>query len=129
MRRRRKTEPLPPHVRSAFDAVAALVDAAQRALLAAVPTSRDPGIPLGEALGHFSRALDSLEAAMPSWRDEQVAHEWTKCSEALAEARAQAGTLRLSDDNLTFEQLNARIGDILYPLESFADVERDLRRR
>jgi hypothetical protein len=66
---------------------------------------------------------------MAPWRDERVAHEWTKCVEGIREARAQAVALQRIDVDLTFEQLNARVGDLLYPLEAFADAERDFRRR
>jgi hypothetical protein len=108
---------------------AGLVDEAQRALIAAVPTSRNPGRPLTDALDAFLAALGTLDAAMPTWRDDRVAHEWTKCSEGIGQARDQAKALRQQDEELTFEQLNARVGDVLYPLEAFADAERDLRGR
>ena len=72
---------------------------------------------------------DFLDGAMPAWRDDSVAHEWTKCSDGISESRIQAERLQKHDVELTFEQLNARVGDVLYPLEAFADAERDLRRR
>jgi len=66
---------------------------------------------------------------MQTWKDDSVAHEWTKCSEALGEARAAAGLLKKLNAELTFEQLNAQIGDVLYPLEAFVEAESSLRRR
>ncbi|MGZ6509447.1 MAG: hypothetical protein ACXVD7_10445 [Actinomycetota bacterium] len=129
MFRKRRASPLPDAVRRGFGITAGLVDGAQRALIAAIPTSRDPGIPLEAALDAFLGRLDGLEASMPAWRDEGVMHEWTKCSNAIREAREQAEALRAVETELTFEQLNARVGDVLYPLEAFADTERDLRRR
>lgn len=129
MFRRRPKDPLPEEIRRAFSVAAGLVDEAQRALIAAVPTSRNPGIPLTDALDSFLAALRTLDAAMPAWRDDRVAHEWTKCSDGIEQARDQAEALRKQDVELTFEQLNARVGDVLYPLEAFADAERGLRRR
>jgi hypothetical protein len=126
--KRRTTAPDDP-VRKGFGAAASLVDRAQRTLLDAVPTSRDPGVPLPEALDAFLRGLADVESSMASWKDESVAHEWTKCSEAIAESRAAALRLRNLDVELTFEQLNAQIGDVLYPLEAFVDAERSVRRR
>lgn len=106
-----------------------MVEAAQRALLAAIPTSRDPGVPLPDALQAFRARLDDAAAAMPAWRAEALMHEWTSCSEALAAARAEAERLAGEPPGLGFEALNARVGDVLHPLETFADVERTLRHR
>ena len=116
-------------IRKGFGRVASSVDHAQRSLIAAVPTSRDPGVPLDDALDRFLEGLTDAEAAMQAWRDDSVAHEWTKCSDALAEARSAAERLRNLNVGLTFEQLNAQIGDVLYPLEVFVEAESSLRRR
>ena len=129
MFRKRAPDPLPEGIRHAFSVAAGLVGEAQRALIAAIPTARHQGVPLATALDAFLIALQTLDDAMPAWRDAQAAHEWTKCSEGIREARAQAVALMHTDAGLTFEQLNARVGDVLYPLEAFADAERDLRRR
>jgi hypothetical protein len=125
----RKKQPLPERVRRGFAVAAGLVEGAQRALIAAIPTSRDPGVPLAEALDAFLERLDEIVGTMQAWQDDRVAHEWTICAKGVHEARAQAELLRAEQTELTFEQLNARVGDVLYPLEAFADVERDLRRR
>jgi hypothetical protein len=129
MFRKRPKDTLPGDIRRAFSVAAGLVGEAQRALIAAVPTSRDPGMPLADALEAFLAALRNLDGAMPAWRDDRVAHEWTKCSDGIRESRIQAERLQKHDAELTFEQLNARVGDVLYPLEAFADAECDLRRR
>jgi hypothetical protein len=129
MFRKRRSDPLPDTTRRAFAVAAGLVDEAQRALIAAVPTSRNAGISLADALDAFIAVLGALDEARPAWRDERLAHEWTKCAEGISEARAQAVALQRIDVDLTFEQLNASVGDVLYPLEAFADAERDVRRR
>jgi putative heme degradation protein len=129
MFRKRRSDRLPEPTRRAFAVAAGLVNEAQRALIAAVPTSRNSGVPLSNALVAFIAALGALDEAMAAWRDERVAHEWTKCAEGIREARSQAIALQSIDVELTFEQLNTRVGDVLYPLEAFADAERDLRRR
>jgi hypothetical protein len=116
-------------VRAAFDRVTSTVAAAQRALLAAIPTSRDPGIPLAQALAEFGKLLREAADAMPGWRGDHTVHEWTKCSDALARAQKEAASLRLEPGTLGFERLNARVGDVLHPLETFAEVERAMRKR
>ncbi len=129
MRLRRRSDESTDPVRGGFAVTATQVDRAQRALIAAIPTPRDPGVPLAPALHAFLEALDRVEASMPAWHDESSAHEWTKCSAGIAEARAAAEALAGNNLELTFEQLNAQIGDVLYPLEAFVDAERELRRR
>jgi hypothetical protein len=129
MRFRKRTSARDDPALSAFASAASLIDGAQRALLAAIPTSRDPGIPLGEALDAFLEALNAAGAAMPPWRDERWADDWKACSDGIAEARDAARRLKNLKVSLTFEQLNAQIGDVLYPLDAFVDAERALRRR
>lgn len=127
--RRRAPDPAVEALRRAFGRSAASVEAAQRALLAAIPTARDQGVPLAQALAAFAGHLDEARAAMDGWRDDALVHEWTKCADAIESARAEAARLRLEPGTLGFESLNARVGDVLHPLETFADVERALRRR
>jgi hypothetical protein len=126
---RRRTNAQDDPLRRAFGVVASRVDHAQRILLSAVPTSRGQGIPLRDAIAGFLQGLDDAEAGMASWNEKGVAHEWTKCSDAIAEARTAAQRMMALDVELTFEQLNAQIGDVLYPLEAFIDAESRLRRR
>jgi hypothetical protein len=114
----------------AFLAAAEALDRAQRALLTAVPTSRNPGASLAEALGVFGRGLAEAERLMPPWRTDATEAWWQRCEAALRAASDEAA--RLSDNPpgpTDFEALNARIGDVLDPLEDFADAERVLRGR
>ncbi|HVL89505.1 MAG TPA: hypothetical protein VM841_04635 [Actinomycetota bacterium] len=119
----------PPHpVLEPFLHMAAALDDAQRALLAAIPTARDDGIPLAEAIVAFERGLAETEARMPAWRTPATAAMHDECAAAIRAARVECETLRLEPETLSFEALNARIGDVLHPLEVFADTERALRR-
>ena len=111
-----------------FLTMAAALDAAQRALLAAIPTSRDVGVPLAEALAGFDRELRRAEHLMPAWQNPQTDPWHRRCDAAIVETRLEADRLRLEPGRLEFEMLNARIGDVLHPLEVFADAERALRR-
>lgn len=119
-----------PEARRRFGAVATALAAAQRALLTAIPTARDPGAPLADALAAFARGLDDVERSMPGWRTPATEEWWRRCEEALREARSEAERLRASPPGPTeFEALNARVGDVLAPLEDFADAERALAGR
>jgi hypothetical protein len=113
--------------REAFRRCAAELDSAQRALLAAVPTSRDAGISLTEAIDAYLEGLDRIEAQMPGWRMEQTEDAWKDCFRVLAESRAEALRLKEAPPN-GFEALNARLGDVIAPLEQFAYAALTLRR-
>lgn len=125
---RKRSDPEAERLRAAFAVVGGSIDAAQRGLLAAIPTARDPGVPLAQGLAEFARNLDEAEEAMPAWRHERTSEAWGACERALAEARAEAERLRLQREDLGFEDLNVRVGDVLHPLERFADAERAVRR-
>jgi hypothetical protein len=128
--RRKEPDPELDVVRDAFRRVTAELDAAQRVLLAAIPTSRDTGTPLADAIDGFLAGLSRAEAAMPSWRRARTEKLWQRCATALVEAHTEARRLR--DDpkaaSLDFEPLNARLSDVIAPLEEFADVAPELRR-
>ncbi|MGH2795179.1 MAG: hypothetical protein ACRDKG_12845 [Actinomycetota bacterium] len=128
--RRKAPDPETAAVREAFRRVTAELDAAQRVLLAAIPTSRDAGTPLAEAIDGFLAGLSRAESSMAAWRNERTEGAWERCAGALVEARTEAQRLR-EDPNaaaLGFEPLNARLGDVVSPLEEFADVAPEIRR-
>ena len=105
------------------------LDAAQRSLLAAVPTSRDEGAPLSEALTEFLAGLERADALMPSWRIPATESIWLRCAEAIGLARKEAGALQQAGTTLGFEALNSRLGDVITPLEELADAATEIRRR
>ena len=128
--RRRSADPQISAAREAFRRVTTELDAAQRVLLGAIATSRDAGSPLDEALDGFLAGVSRAEQAMPSWRIERTEALWRRCAEAIVEARSEAQRLR--DDpatsTLAFEPLNARLADVVSPLEEFADVASEIKR-
>jgi hypothetical protein len=124
---RRRNDPKLSAARDAFRLCAAELNSAQRALLAAVPTSRDNGIPLAEALDGFLEGLDRIEAKMPGWRIEQTEDAWKDCFGVLATARAEALRVK-ANPPAGFEALNARLADVIAPFEQFAYAALSLRR-
>jgi hypothetical protein len=128
--RRKSPEPETAAIRETFRRVVSELDAAQRVLLSAIPTSRDPGSPLKPAIEEFLAGLGRAEASMPGWRTERTDAHWDRCSQALILARAHAERMRddPATERLGFEPLNARLGDIVSPLEEFADAAEEIRR-
>lgn len=126
-RRRRAPDPELARVREAFGALAERLDAAQRGLLAAVPTYWDAGIPLAQGLAELEQGLAAVDALMTAWRAPRTERMWLACDRALAQARAEAERLRLDPASLSFEALQGRVHDVVAPLEAFADAERELR--
>ncbi len=104
------------------------LDAAQRALLASVPTSRDEGVPLREALDDFLGGLERADALMSAWRTGKTETIWLRCADAIGQSRAEAERLRdEAEATLGFETLNARLGDVIAPLEELADAAPEIR--
>jgi hypothetical protein len=128
--RRKPPEPETAATREAFRRVVLELDAAQRVLLSAVPTSRDSGAPLKPAIEEFLAGLARAEGSMAGWRTERTDPFWSRCSQALMMARIHAERMREdpASDRLGFEPLNARLGDIVSPLEEFADAAEEIRR-
>ena len=126
--RRRSQDRSLAAARDAFRRCAAELDAAQRALLAAVPTARNEGIPLAGAIDEYVAGLDRLEEHMGGWRIEQTEDAWKDCFRVLGESRALALKVKESPPK-DFEALNARLADVIAPLEQFAYAALSLRRR
>lgn len=128
--RRKPPEPETAATREAFRRVVLELDAAQRTLLSAVPTSRDSGAPLKPAIEEFLAGLTRAEGSMSAWRTERTEPFWSRCSQALMMARIHAERMREdpASERLGFEPLNARLGDIVSPLEEFADAAEEIRR-
>ena len=121
--RRRRSSP----IAEAFDRVAAHVEEANRALVAAMPSARRAGAPIAEALLAFESAIDAARAEMPGWRDERTETAWSRCLAALEDAETKAEKLRLSAPQLDFEGLAMVLGGLIAPLEAFHDAERVVR--
>jgi hypothetical protein len=123
--RRKSIDPARAAVLTGFLPVGEAVEAAQRALLGAIPSFREDGVALAHALGGFTHELDDAERALANWDAEAALVN--RCTEAIRAARAEAAKLRLEPNDLVFAALNGRIGDVLHPLEDIADLEAELR--
>jgi hypothetical protein len=127
-RSRRAPPPDAPLVRRAFEAVLERVEAAKAALVAAVPTARVEGRPLAESLLGFEGELRAALAGMDAWR--RVDHEglWRACRDGVEDALRRAERARLEAPTLDFEGLVDLIGEMMAPLDPFAEADRRLGR-
>lgn len=112
-----------------FEAVAGPVEAAKRALLAAVPAPRREPEPLASALVRLDERLEEARSAMDAWPADESPRIRADCLAALDETIRRSAALRLRAPALDFESLVLVLGDVLAPLDAFADAEHALRRR
>ena len=131
LRRRR----LPAHLRAAheaFGSIVAVLERAKAALTESVSGSRLPGRPLAETLLEFEEGLREVDARMRGWRVPELEDVWLAAAAGLAQARRLAARVRLeAAEPVGFEGLIGLIGDLLAPLEVFAQAQerfRELRR-
>lgn len=123
MRFRRR---LPPGIRPAFDSFAQVVADVERgkvALTRSVPSTRFAGRPLAESLLEFEEALEAADRNMRAWWLSEMDGPWEAAAAGLRASRQLAARVRLeSADPGGFEGLIGVIGDLLAPLEAFAEA-------
>jgi hypothetical protein len=108
-----------------FRSTLAHVEGAKASLVSSVRAGRAPGAPLAEALAGFESGLAEAAMSMPSWRMNDVEHEWERCDRGLAEARGRAEAFRIGGDPpAIYEELIAALEDLMDPLESFEEAAR-----
>ena len=88
LRRRRLPEELRA-LAAAFDELVPVLERAKAALTEAVPGTRRPGRPLGEALWAFETDLGEVRDRMDAWRTPEVEAQWAAASDGLAETTAR----------------------------------------
>jgi hypothetical protein len=122
--RRRSERPIRHPALPAFEVVVERVEAGKRELVAAVPSPRGvPDRPLAEALIGFEEGLRQAEILMDAWHAPDLEDAWRSCRDALGEARRRAERLRLEAPAVDYEGLVAVLGELMAPLEAFADVD------
>ena len=110
-----------------FEAAAERVEEGKAALVAAVPTARVEGRPMAEAVLDFERELRSAGGLMEPWRRSEHEALWIACRHGLEVALRRAERARLQAPSLDFEALVELIGEIMEPLDPFAEAERVLK--
>ncbi len=119
-----------PQLRRAFSAfldVVGIVEAAKDALVAAVPKGRRAAVPMAEALWAFESGIADARARMVGWRTAETEDVWATCVSAVDQSAAAAEALRVGEAPEGYEELYARLADLLEPLDSLAAAGRRFR--
>jgi hypothetical protein len=112
---------------TAFEDTVKAVERAKEALVAAVPSPRGKQRrTVAEAVLEFEQEIREAAALMDGWRRPDVEGAWQSCVRAVEESIRRAERLRLDAPPLDYEGLVSALGDLIAPLEAFADAERRL---
>ena len=111
----------------AFDVTLGHVEDAKESLVLAVRSGRVEGIPLANGLAMFEEELRAAAASMSAWRRLETEEQWERCERALGDALQLAERLRLEGSPAIYEELIGELGDLLDPLEAFADASAFVR--
>ena len=129
---RRKPD-LPPDLHPAwwsFVDCAEVIEAGRRVLLGTLPTGRVEPAPIGAGTDAVRRSIADARAWMPGWRLDELEQDWQECVDALDAAEKaldDVDQVAASTDEL--EELLTILQDVIDPLDTFADAEREWRRR
>jgi hypothetical protein len=111
----------------AFDVTLRHVEHAKESLVMAVRSGRVEGIPLANGLAMFEEGLRAADASMPAWRRAETENPWLRCRASLRDALERAERLRLEGSPEIYEELVGEVGDLLDPLEAFAEASAAVR--
>ena len=112
---------------SAFEATVIAVERAKDALVAAVPSPRGKQRrTVAEAVLEFEGEIREAATLMDGWRGTEIEEEWRACAQAIEESLRRAERLRLEAPPLDYEGLVSALGDLIAPLEAFAEAEQRL---
>lgn len=132
MRLRRRREPLPEEHLPAWQAFldcAAVIEGGRRTLLGTLPVGRVEHTPIGLGVDAMAAALEDAEGWMDGWRVDGLEDEWQDCLDAMHEARGNLDEVRsVAAETDELEELQEAIGEVIAPLDAFADAEQSWRR-
>ncbi len=112
---------------AAFGRVVASVERSKEALVAAAPGRRGPGMQLAEALWGFETGIEEARDRMAGWRTAETEEVWRSCLSALDQSARSAEELRLGAPPDGYEELYARLAELMEPLEAFGKAARRFR--
>ena len=132
MRLRRRRDPLPDDLLPAWQAFldcAAVIEGGRRTLLGTLPVGRVEHTPIGLGVDAMAAALDDAEGWMDGWRVEVLEEDWQDCLDAMHEARGNLDEVReVAAETDELEELQEAVGEVIAPLDVFADAEQAWRR-
>lgn len=114
----------------AFLDCAQAIEAGRRVLLGTLPTGRVEPAPVAVGVDALRRSLDDVRAWMPAWRLPEIADAHEDCLTALDDADAALDELlEVAANTAELEELLDAVGEVVAPLDAFADAERAWRRQ
>ncbi len=132
MRLRRRRDPLPDDLLPAWQAFldcAAVIEGGRRTLLGTMPVGRVEPTPVGLGVDAMGAALEDAEGWMDGWRIDPLLEDWQDCHEAMDEARSNLDAVRaVAAETDELEELQEAVGEVIAPLDAFADAEQTWRR-
>ena len=106
------------------------IEAGRRVLLGTLPTGRVEPAPVAVGVDALHQSLEDVRAWMPTWRLPELAEDWEDCAAAVDEAEAQCDELlKVAAETNELEELLEAVGEVVAPLDAFADAERAWRRQ
>ncbi len=109
---------------------AEVIEAGRRVLLGTLPTGRVEPAPIGVGTDAVRRSIADAREWMPAWRLDELERDWQDCDTALDDAEqalVEVDEVAASTDEL--EELLESLQGVIDPLDTFADAEREWRRR
>lgn len=117
---------VPAH--AAFEQQATRVESARRALLSCLPVGRVNPAPVPVGLDLLRDELHAVRAQLTRWRVPQMSGEWEGCRAAIEESlEAMLTAHRVAQSSTELEELLGAVGDVIEPLDAWADAERAWR--
>ncbi len=83
---------------------------------------------LAEALWGFEKGIGEARDQMAGWRTADTEEVWRSCLSALDQSARSAEELRLGAPPEGYEELYARLAELMEPLEAFGNAARRFRR-
>ena len=132
MRWRTRRDSLPDDLLPAWRAFldcAAVIEGGRRTLLGTMPVGRVEPTPVGLGVDAMAAALDDAEGWMEDWHVDALEEDWVDCREAMREARSNLDEVRaVAAETDELEELQEAVGEVVAPLDAFADAEQTWRR-
>jgi hypothetical protein len=109
---------------------AEVIEAGRRVLLGTLPTGRVEPAPIGVGTDAVRRSITDAREWMPLWRLDELESDWQDCQSALDDAeRGLEEVDEVAASTSELEELLESLQGVIDPLDTFADAEREWRRR
>ena len=125
--RRRAPDPRVEAAWQSFLRFAKALDEGSRALLAAVPSARRPGVPLEASVQGFLAGTAAAREELPGWALPALAAAHEASAAALDAAERRAIRLPEVTAGMEFEHRTEAIGEVLDELAPIQEAEQALR--